>query len=56
MSDLLHVCLCFGPDGQEIRGGLVGVEGGRYNQVFPRLQRDQLHHLTGVNVRLTLSD
>lgn len=56
MSDSLDVCLCFGQDGQEVRGRLIGVEGGRYDQVFPRLQCHQLHHLTGVHVRLTLSD
>lgn len=42
---LLAVGLCFGVDGQDEGGCLIGTEGGRHDQVFPRLQREQLHHL-----------
>lgn len=55
-AGVLDVRLRFGQDGQQVRGRLVGLEGGRHNQVLPRPQCQQLHHLAGVHVRLTLGD
>lgn len=48
------MCLRFGQDGQQERGILVGIEGGQNDHVVPRRQRQHLHHLTFVHVRLRL--
>lgn len=48
--------LCLGEDGEDEGGGVVGIEGGRYDHVFTRLQHEELHHLTGVHVGLRLGD
>ena len=48
----MHVCL--GDDAQQEGGGLVGVEGGRDDQVLGRLQQEELHHLTSVHVGFSL--
>lgn len=46
--------LCLGQDCQDEGGCLVGIEGGRHNQVFTRLQHDELHHLTCVQEYIRL--
>lgn len=51
---VLDVCFRFGQDGQQERGRLVGIEGGRNDQVVPRRQRQHLHHLAAVLVHLRL--
>ena len=54
LSDLLHLSLGLGQDGQDEGGRLIGLVGGRHNQVFTRLQRDELHHFTCVQVGFSL--
>lgn len=53
---ILGLRLCFRDDGQEEGGGLVGVEGGWHNQVFTRLQHEELHHLTCIHVGFSLGN
>lgn len=48
--DLLDACLGLGQHGEDEGRRLVGVEGGRDDQVLSRLQAHQLHHLPCVDV------
>lgn len=54
--DLLDHGLCLGHDGQDEGGLLIGIEGGRYDQVLTRPQHQELHHLTCINVGFTLGN
>ena len=46
--------LCFGQDGEDEGSRLVGFEGGRHDEVFTRLQMEELHHLSSIHVALAL--
>lgn len=48
--------LCPGVDGHDEGGGLIGLKGGRHNQVLSRLQWEELHHLTCIYERLSLGN
>lgn len=54
--DVLAARLCPAEDGQDEGSRLVGMEGGRDDHVFSRLQREQLHHPPGVHVGFSLGD
>lgn len=56
VSVLLDVGFCLGKDGQDEGGGFIGVEGGRHNQIFTRLQHHKLHHLTCIHVGFSLGN
>lgn len=48
--------LCFAVDGQEEAGRVIGLEGGWNDQVFTRLQHDELHHATWILEGFRLGD
>lgn len=54
--DLLAAGLLPGEDGQEEGGGLVGLVGARHDDVFSGLQREELHHFTGIHQQLGLGN
>ena len=56
MSDLLHMGLSLGEDGQDEGGCLIGIEGGRHDQVFTRLQCEEFHHLSCIHVGFGLGN